>query len=130
MLYLWYAEMKVFRIIREFMIQCWIFTFLKQSFNESSDFLLPFIASWITQIWLAAAKLLCPCNMHQTHLPEVIDSKPHPSRMCKTSLLFAPLAVRVQAGCSTFLFYTPSNQKQLYFKYKTVLIPKLKKNYI
>ena len=36
----------------------------------------------------------------------VIDSEPQPSRTCKTSFLFAPLAVRVQAGCSAFLFYT------------------------
>ena len=57
----------------------------------------------------------------------VIDSQPHPSRMCKTSLLFALLAVRVQAGCSAFPFYTPTKLlKRLYFKYKTVLIPKLK----
>ena len=32
----------------------------------------------------------------------VIDSEPHLSRMCKTSLLVAPLAVRVQAGCYAF----------------------------
>ena len=57
----------------------------------------------------------------------VIDSEPHLSRTCKTSLLFAPLAVRVQAGCSAFPFYTPSKPlKKLYFKYKTVIIPKLK----
>ena len=49
------------------------------------------------------------------------------SRTCKTSLLFAPLAVRVQAGCSAFPFYTPTKPLiRLYFKYNTVLIPKLK----
>ena len=38
-----------------------------------------------------------------------------------------PLAVRVQAGCSVFPFYTPTKTLiRLYFKYKTVLIPKLK----
>ena len=37
--------------------------------------------------------------------------------------LFAPLAVRVQGGCSAFPFYTPN--KQL-LKYKTALFPKLK----
>ena len=57
----------------------------------------------------------------------VIDSEPHPSRTCKASLLMAPLAVRVQAGCSTFPFYTPTKPLiRLYFKYKTVVIPKLK----
>ena len=57
----------------------------------------------------------------------VIDSEPHPSHTCKASLLFAPLAVRVQAGCSAFPFYTPTLPLlRLYFKYKTVLIPKLK----
>ena len=31
------------------------------------------------------------------------DSELHPSRTSKTSHLFAPLAVRVHTGCSTFL---------------------------
>ena len=57
----------------------------------------------------------------------VIDSQSHLSRTCKTRLLFAPLEVRVQAGCSAFPFYAPTKPlKRLYFKYKTVLIPKLK----
>ena len=57
----------------------------------------------------------------------VIDSEPHMSGMCKTSLLIAPLAVRVQAGCSAFPFYTPTKPfRRLYFKYKTALIPLLK----
>ena len=57
----------------------------------------------------------------------VIDSEPHPSGTYKTRLVFAPLAVCVQAGCSTFPFYTPTKPLvRLYFKYKTVLIPKLK----
>ena len=30
-------------------------------------------------------------------------------RTCKTSLLFAPLAVRVHTGYSTFSFYTPTS---------------------
>ena len=56
----------------------------------------------------------------------VIDSEPHLSRMCKTSFLFAPLAVHVQAGCFAFPFYTLTKPLiRLYFKYKTVLIPKL-----
>ena len=42
----------------------------------------------------------------------VIDCEPHLSRTCKTSLLFAPLAVRVHADCFSFPFYTPT--KQLY----------------
>ena len=57
----------------------------------------------------------------------VIDSEPQLSRTCKTSLLFAPLAVCVNTGCSAFPFYTPNKPLiQLYFKYKTVLIPKQK----
>ena len=56
----------------------------------------------------------------------VIDSEPHLSRTCKTSLLFAPLAILVQAGCSAFPFYTLTKQLiRLYFRYKTVVIPKL-----
>ena len=71
----------------------------------------------------------------QAHLPaqhasniELICQKWHwccdwqratPSRTCKTSLLFAPMAVRVQAGCPAFPFYTPTKPlKRLYFKYK------------
>ena len=38
----------------------------------------------------------------------VIDNEQHMSRMCKTSLLFAPLAVRVHTGHSDFPFYTPT----------------------
>ena len=56
----------------------------------------------------------------------MIDSEPHLSRTCKTSIVIAPLAVRVQAGCSPFPFYTLIKPLiRLYFKYKTVLIPKL-----
>ena len=72
-----------------------------------------FIASWITQIWLTAAKLTCPCNTLRTSnsfarsdTGGVIDSQPHPS------LLFAPLAVRIQAGCSAFPFYTSTKPLQ------------------
>ena len=42
-----------------------------------------------------------------------------PESQVQTSLLFAPLAVRVQAGCSIFPFYTPTQPlMQLYLKYK------------
>ena len=116
---------------------CWfypIFPFSKQAFNESLDFCNRFITSWITQIWLTAVKLTCPRNTLRTSnlfarsdTGVVIDSKPHPNRTCKTSLLFAQLAVRVQAGCSTFPFYTPTKPFiRLIFKNNTVLIPKLK----
>ena len=87
-----------------------------------------FIASWITQIWLTAAKLTCLYNTLQTlnsfarsDTGVVIDSKPHLNHMCKTSLLFAPLAVRVQTGCSADPFYTPTKLLiRLYFEYKNV----------
>ena len=56
----------------------------------------------------------------------VIDSEPHPRRTCKTSLLFAPVAVSVHAGCSTFPFYTPTKPSiRLHIKYKTCFFPKL-----
>ena len=43
------------------------------------------------------------------------------------SLLFAPLAVHVQAGSSAFPFYAQTKSLiRLYFKYKLVLIPNLK----
>ena len=66
----------------------------------------PFIVSWMTQIWLTVAKFTCPCNtlwtsssFARSDTGVVIDSEPHPSRTWKISLLFAPLAVRVHAGC-------------------------------
>ena len=82
--------------------------------------------------------LTCPCNTLRTlnslarsDTGVVIDSEPQLSRKCKTTLLFAPLAVRVQAGCSAFQFYTPTKPLiQLYFKCKTVFIPKLKTIFI
>ena len=87
----------------------------------------------MTQLGLTAAKLTCPCNMLRTSnsfarsdTGVVIDSEPHPSLTCKTSLLFAPLAVRVNAGCSAFPFYFPTKLLiQLHIKYKTVLFPKI-----
>ena len=52
---------------------------------------------------IAAAKLICPCNTLRTWNSFArIDTggEQHPNRTCKTSLLFAPVAVRVHAGCS------------------------------
>ena len=52
----------------------------------------------------------------------VIDSEPHLICMCKTSLLFAPLAVCVQTGCSTSPLNTPTKQLiRLHIIYKFVL---------
>ena len=54
----------------------------------------------------------------------VIDSKPYLIDTCKTSHVFAPLAVSFHAGCSAFRFYTPTKSLiRLHFKYKTVLFP-------
>ena len=51
----------------------------------------------------------------------MIDSEPHLIRMCNTSLLFAPLAVRVHTGCSAFPLYTPIKPLiRLHIKDKTV----------
>ena len=53
----------------------------------------------------------------------VIDSEPHSSCTCKTSLLFAPLAVRVHTGCSALLFYSYTPTKpfiRVHIKNKTV----------
>ena len=56
----------------------------------------------------------CTCNTLRTwnsftrsDTDVEIDSEPHLSRTCKTSLLFAPLAVQVQAGCSVFSILHP-----------------------
>ena len=76
----------------------------------------------------------CPCNTLRTSISfarsdtgVMIDL----SRTCKTSLLLAPLAVRIQAGCFAFPFFTPTKPLiRLYSKYKTVLIPKFKNIFI
>ena len=54
----------------------------------------------------------------------VNDSKPHLIRTCKTSLLFAPLAVRVHTCYSDFPFYTP-NKTVNTIKSLTALFSKL-----
>ena len=108
-----------------------IFTFSKQSFNE------PYIYATIHNL-LNYANLIDSCQAHpcnalrtsnslaKSDTSVVIDSEPHLSCTCKISLLFAPLAVPFQAGCSAFPFYNPTKLLiRLYFKYKTVLIPKL-----
>ena len=110
-----------------------IFTFSKQAFNESLDFCNRSLPHERYKIWLTAAKLTCLCNSLQTSnsfarcdTGVVIDSKRHLSWMCKTSFLFAPFGC-VITGYSAFPFYTLTKPLiQLYFKYKTVLIPKLK----
>ena len=96
--------------------------------QESNQTKQQLIASWLTLIWLTAAKLTCPCNtlgtlnsITRSETGVVIDSEPHLSRMCKTSLLFAPLAICVYTACSAFPFDTPTKPLiQLRIKYKTV----------
>ena len=80
--------------------------------------------------WQLPSSLACAIRFeNRIHLPDtgvVIDSKPHLSFMCKTSFLFAPLAVHVHTGCSAFPFCTPTKPlMQLNIKYKIVLSPKL-----
>ena len=78
------------------------------------------------------AKRTCPCNTLRTSLARsdtgvVIDIESHLSRICKTSLVFAALAIHIQACGHAFPFYTQTKPLiQLYFKCKTVLNPKLK----
>ena len=57
-----------------------------------------------------------PCNMLRTSnsfarsdTGVVSDSQPHLIHMCKTSLVFAPLAVGDYTGSSAFLFYSKKN---------------------
>ena len=77
---------------------------------------------------LTAAKLSFPCNKLRTSSSfarsgtgVVIDSDPHLSRTCKTSFLFAPLAVCVHTGWSASSFYIPTKPlKHLHIKYKTL----------
>ena len=74
-------------------------------------------------------KLIFLCNTIRTtnsftrsEIGVVIDSKQYLIHMCKASLVFAPLAVCVQTGCSAFPFYTPNKWLiRLHIKYKTAL---------
>ena len=95
-----------------------IFTLLKQFFNKSLVFLQPFLAALITT----------SNSFARGDTGIVIDSEPHLSGTCKTSLLFAPLAVCVHTGCSAaFRFYTPTKPLiRLNIKYKIVLTLTLK----
>ena len=93
----------------------------------------PFVASWTTQNLIATAKLTCPCTALRTSnsfsrcdTGVVIDREQHLSCTCKSSFLFAPLAVRVHIGCSAFPFWTPTKPlMRLNIKFKIVLSPKL-----
>ena len=84
----------------------------------------------MTQIRLSAANLTSPCNTLRTmnslarsDTSVVIDSEPHQSRTCKTSLLFAPLAVCVHTGCSAFPFYILTKPLiLLHIQYKAINI--------
>ena len=50
-----------------------------------------------------------------------IESEPHLNLTYKTSLLIAPLAVRVHNSCSAFPLYTPTKRLiQLHIQYKTL----------
>ena len=66
---------------------CFFVYFFEASLSWTFRFLRPFIASWMTQIWLTAAKLTCPCNtlwssnsFARSDTGVVIDSEPYPSR--------------------------------------------------
>ena len=87
-----------------------IFSFSFQSFNRS------------------LCKQIMNSSFTRSDTGIVIDSEPHLSRTCKTSLKFAPLAVHVHTGCSAFPFYTQTKSFtwliRLYMRYKTVLFPK------
>ena len=101
----------------------YIFTFSKQSFNESLDFATDHsLMNYTTLIDSCQAQLpvqyaLTSNSFSRNDTGIVIDYEPHLSCTCKASLLFVPLAVRVQAGCSAFPFNTPTKQLiRLYFK--------------
>ena len=82
-----------------------IFTFSKQAFNESLDFC---NMNNINLIDSFDNKLRTSNSSEVTLHGDVIDSEPHPSRTCKTSLVFAPLAVTVHTGCPALPFCTPT----------------------
>ena len=95
-----------------------IFTFSKQSFNEFLDFC---NRSWPHE--LHKFDLQLPSIKHRTYLPEVILVLwLTASHTWVASLLLAPLAVKVHAGCFAFMFYTPKKKTiiWLHIKYKTV----------
>ena len=100
-----------------------------QALNESLDLCKRFIASHMTKNLIDSGKAHLPVQYVQiknsfarSDAGVVNDSEPHLIRTCKTSLLFAPFDVRVQADCFPFSFYTPTKLLiRLHIKYKTVL---------
>ena len=95
----------------------------KQAFNEFLDF--GTVHSLMKDINLidscqAHLPMQYPSNIKfiaRSDTGVLIDSEPHPSCACKS----IRLVVCVHAGCSAFLFYTPTKPLiQLHIKYKTV----------
>ena len=86
-----------------------IFTFLKQAFNESLDFLQPFIVSWMSKNWLTVANLTSN-SFARSDTGVVIDCEPHLSRTCKSSLFYSPLAAVSTLAVSLFRFTLQQNR--------------------
>ena len=99
-----------------FCVFCHILTFSKQEFNTSLDFSTVHSPMNDTNL----------IDSYQVHLPVqyasnieitarsdtgvVIDREPHPSRTCKTCLLFAPLAFVVTLAVAHFRFTLRQNR--------------------
>ena len=107
--FLWKVSLKILNsgIILKTFIHAVIFTFLKQSFNESLDFCNRSYPHEFQKIRLTAAKLTCPCNTLRTlnsfarsDTGIVIDSKLHLS----PTLQSKPLVCSIGYPCSQWLF--------------------------
>ena len=117
---------------RSYNIHDIILTFLKQSFNELLDFAT--VHSLVNYTNLVDICLAHLAAKHASNI-EIIRQKWYwccdwqratPESHMHNNVLFAPLVVRVQAGCSAFPFYTPTKLLiRLYFNIQTVFIPKL-----
>ena len=88
-------------------------------------FFQPFIASWITQICLTAAKLTCPYCVQYTSNIEFSCQKWHWCCDWQWATHKSHMRNKPLVCCNG---YNPTKPLiRLYFKYKTVSIPKLKK---
>ena len=96
-----------------------------------SRFLQPFIVSWMTQIWLTAAKFSCPCNTLWTSSSfarsDTCDwQRATPKSHLQNKHLVCSIGCPWTPWLLAFPFYIPTKPFiRFHIKYKTVLFPVL-----
>ena len=100
------------------------FSDINDNFSSTILLLCTFINNELT--------IYCECEVSNTSsfarsdTGFVINSEPHPSRKCKSSLLFDPFAVRIRSSCSAFPFYiTIKPLIRFHIRYRNDMFPKL-----